>query len=159
MAILLPDNSWLATAAVFWAGIPARTRPPEAKGWIPCSVICLRSHDAHDWSFSSLIANASEWQLNYSTFGPSENDMVLPPDNKTIMGVLRMDGDSGCGPTYKNYHSSFSTDFGHSFTRPAPIAGTGCVRPKLLVLSDPATPLIMAGGRLCTENKVESSYG
>ena len=46
-----------------------------------------------------LIANASEWQLHYSTFGPTENDLVLLNDNKTLMSVIRMDGDSGCGPT------------------------------------------------------------
>ena len=44
-----------------------------------------------------LIANASEWQLHYSTFGPTENDLVLLNDNKTLMAVLRMAGASGCG--------------------------------------------------------------
>ena len=72
-----------------------------------------------------------------------------------MMAMIRMDGDSGCGPTYKDYHSSFSTDFGHSFSRPEPIPGAGCVRPKLLVL--PGGPLVMSGGRLCTSNTVDIS--
>jgi hypothetical protein len=152
-AVLLPDGSWLGTAAVFWSGIPARSTPPEAKGWIPGSVICLRSKDAHEWIYTGLIANASEWQLQYSTFGPTENDLVLLKDNKTLMAVLRMDGDSGCGPTYKNYHSSISTDLGRTFTRPTPIPDVGCVRPKLLVFLD--GPLVLSGGRLCTHNTVD----
>jgi hypothetical protein len=43
-------------------------------------------------------------------------------DNRTVMAVLRMDGDSGCRSySYEYYHTAFSTDFGQSFTRPAPI--------------------------------------
>ena len=56
-AVQLPDGTWLATAAVFWAGIPARTSPPQAKGWVPGSVLCLRSHGgARNWTFASCAA-------------------------------------------------------------------------------------------------------
>ena len=88
-AVLLPDGTWLGTAAVFWSGIPPRITPPEAKGWIPGSVIALRSEDAHDWLYTSLIANASEWQLHYSTFGPTENDLVCGGIHSLKRVILR----------------------------------------------------------------------
>lgn len=45
-----------------------------------------------------------------------------------------------------------------SWTRPRPIAGAGCVRPRLLLLP-PAGPLLMSGGRTCTEQTNDISVG
>ena len=42
--------------------------------------------------------------------GPSENDLELLADNKTIMAVIRPDGDSACSTnTYRWYSQAFST--------------------------------------------------
>ena len=42
------------------------------------------------------------------------------------------------------YHVAFSTDFGKSFTRPAPLRGAGCARPRVKRLR--GGPLLMDAG-------------
>lgn len=92
------------------------------------------------------------WQPEIFAFGgPSEHDVEVMADNRTIMMVIRMDGDDVCSTdSYQYYHASFSSDNGRSWSRPNPINGTGCARPRLRRLT--AGPLLMTGGRLCVEN-------
>ena len=54
-----------------------------------------------------MLSNAS-WSPG--GMGPSENDLELLADNKTIMAVIRPDGDSACSTnTYRWYSQAFST--------------------------------------------------
>ena len=136
------------------------------------SVVAFTSTDAMHWNFSSVIVNASwtkpivhypPYQYNaklpaevwppqiFKYWGPTEHDLETLSDNRTILIALRMDGDSACRTgSYEYFHSAFSTDFGRSFTRPAPIKGAGCARPRLKRLV--AGPLLLTGGRVCVEN-------
>jgi len=96
-------------------------------------------------------------------WGPSEADITLLSDNRTLLSVVRMDGDSSCfdsdvlpanrnanTTTYRNYAASYSTDHGESWSLPAAIPGTGCARPRVMQLAE--GPLLLTGGRLCVEN-------
>ena len=84
-------------------------------------------------------------------WGPSEIDLTLLADNRTLLSVVRMDGDGGCfggdvpphdrdahHTTYRNYAASFSVDNGVSWSRPTPIEGTGCARPRVKKLDSGA---------------------
>ena len=92
------------------------------------------------------------WQKSIWGYGgPSEHDLETLSDNKTLIAVLRMDGDDTCSTgAYEYYHVAYSTDFGKSFTRPAPLKGAGCARPRIKRFS--SGPLLMTGGRMCVEN-------
>merc|ERR1711998_129612 len=98
-----------------------------------------------------MVANASG-QGGYpnSTFGPDENDLAVLADNKTVLCVIRMDGDSGCSTnSYRYYAAIRSYDLGRTWGPAVPIKGAGCARPRLLKLS--GGPLVLSGGRLCVE--------
>ena len=62
----------------------------------------------------------------------------------------------GTGGDYRYYASSVSTSGGASWSPPRPIHGAGCARPRLLSLGK-AAPLLLSGGRLCTENTTDLS--
>jgi hypothetical protein len=158
------DGSLLATLGLYWAGEP--TTPSPDGPILKMSVVAIESSDGFSWRFLSIVANATSGQ-NSSVFGPNENDISLQGDRKTILCVLRMDGDGPCdsgskkanggtGGDYRYFASSVSSDNGLTWSLPEPIAGAGCVRPKLLSLGANA-PLLMSGGRLCVENTTDIS--
>ena len=46
-----------------------------------------------------------------AAFGPDENDVAVLSDNKTLICVIRMDGDSGCSTnSYRYYAAMYSHD-------------------------------------------------
>ena len=118
-AISLPDGTFIATATVCWDD----TITVAAYGDVsPASLVAFTSKDGYDWLFSSIIANASwytgppekpppyptdpirpgvttsgGWINQTIQFGPSENDLVLLGDSKTLMSVIRMDANDRCG--------------------------------------------------------------
>eukprot|EP01052_Picozoa_sp_SAG31_P041686 SAG31_NODE_6389_length_2035_cov_1.978306_1_plen_233_part_10 len=72
-------------------------------------------------------------------------------DNKTLLCVIRMDGDSGCSThSYRYYAAIRSYDLGRTWGPAVPIKGAGCARPRLLKLR--GGPLVLSGGRLCVED-------
>lgn len=89
-----------------------------------------------------------------------ENDLALMADGKTVMVVMRTDGDCNCaGATgygacgiYREYYQSYSSDFGRTWSSATPIPGTGCARPRLLSLGV-GRPVLMSGGRRCVANE------
>ena len=117
--------------------------------------------------------NAIDATQSPGSMGPSENDLELLSDNRTIMAVIRPDGDSACSSgTYRwyttqlassqraitiaiasrfrmntaswsRYNQAFSTDDGETWTRPSPMTGMGCARPRLKRL--PTGPLLLSG--------------
>ena len=144
----------------------------------PVSLLTFRSSDGYHWRFASVLSNAS-WSPG--SMGPSENDLELLSDNKTIMAVIRPDvsrptfssarigrvslmaaasrlqGDAACSSnTYRWYNQAFSTDLGATWTRPSPLTGMGCARPRLKRL--PRGPLLLSGGRDCVAKTVDVSH-
>ena len=150
--IELRDGSLLGTIGLFWSkGDPLS--PTWAGPQHRMSVVAIRSTDgAFNWHFAGVVANASgPGGYPNSTFGLSENDLALLADNKTLLCVIRMDGDAGCASkSYRNFGATYSRDSGATWSRAVPIAGAGCARPKLLKLA--GGPLVLSGGRLCIEN-------
>lgn len=144
----LPGGGWVAGVCIVWNGIEPH-RSPDGP-FPPLSIVAFRSDDGFNWKYTSTIHNIS--QAPWSTFGPNEHDMAVLADGKSIMAVIRPDGDAGCSSgTYRNYYQSYSTDSGDSWSLPRPIHGAGCARPRLLKI-EPKGPLLMSGGRLCVEN-------
>ena len=157
------DGSWIATLGLYWAG-EQMTPSPDGR-ILKMSVVAISSEDSYDWKFLSIVANATSGPHS-SVFGPNENDLALQADGKTLLCVLRMDGDGPCdsgsrkanggtGGDYRYYAASVSSD-GLSWSHPEPIAGAGCARPRLLALGV-NKPMLMSGGRLCVENTTDLS--
>jgi len=56
-----------------------------------------RSVDGHEWKFIGVITDAKDYVPNETTAGNTEeNDMALMADGKTVMVVMRTDGDCNC---------------------------------------------------------------
>jgi hypothetical protein len=150
--IALHDGSLLGTVGVYWS----RDNPlkPTADG--PehrMSIVAIRSTNSGDsWQFAGVVANASgPGGYSNSSFGPSENDIAVLADGKTLMCVLRMDGDGRCATgSYRYYSVTYSRDDGATWSRAVAMPGAGCVWPRLLRLE--AGPLILSGARLCVEH-------
>jgi len=88
--IRLEDGTWLATLGIYWAGQPMMPSPDGPV--LKMSVIAVASNDSFAWRFVSIVSNATSGASS-SVFGPNENDLALLADGKTVVVVLRMDGD------------------------------------------------------------------
>ncbi len=168
------NGRYVLQTDVLWNGLPEYTAHGTTFAMI--SIVSFTSIDTYDWEFGGVIANYSSVGPGNLTdpapgdvrnplmWGPSEIDLTLLADNKTLLSVVRMDGDSGCfagdvppqdrdahHTTYRNYAASFSTDNGVSWSLPKAIEGTGCARPRLKKLDSGV--LFLTGGRLCVENR------
>jgi hypothetical protein len=145
--VRLDDGSFVTAVAIIWNGLAANPSPDGPI--VPWSLVAFSSNDTYHWEFLNIIANISDF--NWSTFGPTESDISFLSDRRTLICVIRMDGDGNCDTgLYRYFYSSRSSDGGRSWGKAAPMPGLGCVRPKLLLLDD--GPLLLAGGRLCVEN-------
>ena len=106
------------------------------------------------WRFKGIIYQARSIFV--------ETNLAVLSDNKTLVAVIRVSGNGGCGDVvdktdpvrewhtstdYRWYHQSYSTNMGGSWTKPTPIVGAGSCRPRLV--SYPGGPLVLAGGRMC----------
>ena len=122
---LLADGTYFATG-VACLNMTAAGQPDNA-----ASIIGLRSTDGFRWKYAGPVLPASS--LPDSIIGPTENDVTLLPDGKTLMVVARADGDGLCtkstpaGSRYHEYAMVLSQDAGASWTAPSFISGT-CVR-------------------------------
>jgi hypothetical protein len=165
------NGQYVMQANVLWNNVPVYHS--YGRSWGPMSVVSFTSADGYAWDYGGVVANGTR-DVQGNPFGPAgvehpvmigptESDIALLADGKTLLSVVRMDGDSGCFgaevppahrnanyTVYRNYAASFSTNDGRSWTRPRPIEGTGCARPRLMRLS--GGPLLLSGGRLCVEN-------
>ena len=148
----LPDGSILATYVVIMNGAPYRR---GVDTWVSAtSVAAFRSTDGGaSYRFLSWVAKQSDFA--WSTYGPSEHDCALLPDNVTLTCVLRGDADSPCtwSKLYVNYYQTWSTDAGASWSKPVRVPGAGCVRPRLLQIED--GPLVLSGGRFCNNDTTD----
>lgn len=149
--IELHDGSFLGTVGIYWS----HNNPlsPTVDGPLHrMSVVAIRSTDSLTWRFAGVVANASgPGGYHDSSTGPTENDLAVLTDGKTLLCVLRMDGDSRCSTgSYRYYGASYSRDQGKTWSRAVPMPGAGCVWPRLLKLD--SGPLILSGARLCVED-------
>jgi hypothetical protein len=143
----LDDGSFVTAVAIIWNGLTANPSPDGPI--IPWSLVAFSSNDTYRWEYLSIIANISDF--NWSTFGPTESDISFLSDRRTLICVIRMDGDANCDTgLYHYFYSARSSNGGRSWSKPSPMPGLGCVRPRLLLLDD--GPLLLTGGRLCVEN-------
>ena len=141
------DAVFVTAVAIIWNGLAANPSPDGPI--IPWSLVAFSSNDTYHWEYLSIIANISDF--NWSTFGPTESDISFLSDRRTLICVIRMDGDANCDTgLYRYFYAARSSDGGRSWSKPSPMQGLGCVRPKLLLLN--AGPLLLTGGRLCIEN-------
>lgn len=142
----LAGGGYVCVAALVWAGEAPR-HSPDGDLW-PTSMLAFVSSDSYDWRFAGIVANFSSLPGLY--IGPNESDLGYLPDGKTLVAVMRMDGHDDCASgTYRYYYAAYSADGGSTWTRPAPLPGVGCVRPKLLLV--PGAPLILSAGRNCVD--------
>lgn len=69
-----------------------------------------------------MVADARDFP--WSVMGPSESDMVILADGKTVMAAIRMDADGPCadkpGQLYREYYQTYSTDYGCALAQPLP---------------------------------------
>ena len=154
----LPDGSFLAASTVCFGSTRTSYNPSVSAR----SLVAWRSIDGGaNWRYVGTIVAAEGVVPHDSTAGPSgEVDLAVMADNRTIMAVIRMDGERNCHCTgavgtdacgkYRPYYAAYSPDAGVSWSQATPLAGTGCVRPRLLSLG-PGAPMLLAGGRLCSE--------
>eukprot|EP01043_Picozoa_sp_COSAG02_P036292 COSAG02_NODE_2648_length_8336_cov_3.970378_7_plen_450_part_00 len=156
-SVVLPDGSFLAANVVCFDDSPSVVSNSNISAK---SLVAWRSTDGFDWTFQGIITDARDYVPHKSTVGNTEeNDMAIMADGKTVMIVMRTDGDCNCaGATghnecglYREYYQSYSTDLGKSWTVATPIPGTGCARPRLLSLGV-GKPMLMSGGRMCWAN-------
>lgn len=121
------------------------------------SLVAWRSIDRSSYEYVGTIVAAKDAVPKMSTRGVTQEiDMALMADGVTVMVVIRIDGDGRCGMDdgggpYRPYYASYSSDRGSTWSLAVPLAGTGCARPRLLSLGK-AKPMILSGGRLCTEH-------
>jgi hypothetical protein len=156
-SVVLPDGSFLAANALCFDDSPSVVSNPNISAK---SLVAWRSMDGFGWTFQGVITDARDYVPHKSTAGNTEeNDMALMADGKTIMIVMRTDGDCNCaGATghnecglYRPYYQSYSSDLGKTWSVATPIRGTGCARPRLLSLGV-GKPMLMSGGRMCWAN-------
>ena len=149
--IRLGDGSLLGTIGVFWSADDPLSPTPDGPMHRMSIVAVHSTDDGFSWQYKGAVANASgAGGYPTSIFGPDENDIAVLGDGKTLICVIRMDGDAGCSTnSYRYFAAIYSHDQGASWSRAVPIPGAGCVRPKLLKLA--GGPLILSGGRLCVE--------
>jgi len=168
---VLPDDSLLCATIVCFADSPlvARSRfgNISGTGWnrTASSLVAWRSvNGGLHWTYRGLISDAAAYmQHNISSMGNTEeNDLAVMADGKTVMAVMRTDGDCDCkasfgaylgGPCgiYRPYYQAYSSDQGSTWSLGRPIPGTGCARPRLLSLGV-GKPMLMSGGRMCSSN-------
>ena len=71
------------------------------------SLLAFRSTDGLRWHYTSTVVKGDN---RLQKLGPTEPDLAVLADGKSIMCVIRMDGDGACGKGgYKYYYQSYST--------------------------------------------------
>ena len=122
--IEMHDGSLLGTIGVYWAKDDPLSRTadgPEHR----MSLVAIRSTDDENWHFAGVVANASgPGGYPNSSFGPTENDLAVLADGKTLMCVIRMDGDGRCSTnSYQYYGATYSRDMVATWSRVVAMPG------------------------------------
>ena len=155
----LIDGSRLQSANIFWEGGDpylseckgSYGNHPWHKDWCQSIIVFRAEAPFIKWAFHGTIANASHYPDSYE--GPTEHDMVLLHDRKTLLSVFRVDAGNGSFMRMQNYMRTVSTDFGASWAQAVTIPA-GTARPRLILLGGPGTSLpstvVLSGGRHIT---------
>jgi hypothetical protein len=109
----------------------------------------LSTDGGNHFAYLSTVAAAGDYLDSQEGPGGEMDLALLPPKDgqpSTIVCVLRVDaGDGPRSHPYKPFHWTTSTDTGQTWTKLRPMNGTGCARPRLLLLGD---TLLLSGGRM-----------
>lgn len=109
----------------------------------------LSTDGGNHFAYLSTVAAAGDYPDSQEGPGGEMDLALLPPKDgqpPTIVCVLRVDaGDGPRSHPYKPFHWTTSTDSGETWTKLHPMNGTGCARPRLLLLGD---TLLLSGGRM-----------
>lgn len=115
-SVVLSDGSYLAATIVCFADAPSL---PWKKTEAARSLVSWASTDGTNWRFKGIITDAKDYVPAMTGYGNTEeNDMALTSDGKTIMIVMRTDGDGPCHPpshgmgeqgVYRPYFQSYSS--------------------------------------------------
>eukprot|EP01050_Picozoa_sp_SAG11_P012610 SAG11_NODE_1413_length_4981_cov_2.208726_2_plen_363_part_00 len=174
----LMDGSLLVQVAVCFGDRPLGWNPPGAgpgcglvnNSGSPCMAptqVLFRSTDeGRIWLYQGTLMNPADYPHSQNPTAMSESALTQLADG-SLMAILRFDGDCGCAPpkteqharargecgVYRYYHQVFSTD-GRSWSHAKAVNGTGCVKPRMMMLGEPGVPgpLLLTGGRMCVEN-------
>ena len=115
------------------------------------SIVAIRSTDTYNWLYHGMVANASgPGGYPTSIFGPDENDVAVLGDGKTLLCVIRMDGDAGCATkSYRYYAAIYSHDFGKSWGRAVRACSTAAIRFCLLAFAACTVTPALLGTHAC----------
>ena len=95
-SVVLSDGSFLAATIVCFADAPSL---PWKKTAAARSLVAWSSTDGINWKFKGIITDANDYVPQETGYGNTEeNDMALTSDGKTVMIVMRTDGDGPCHP-------------------------------------------------------------
>jgi hypothetical protein len=109
VAVRLADGTWRKATNIAWHGTPTVITSSNTTA-ITVSVAIFSSTDALNWQYVGCAINASDMAPQNlglkagctaagglcGSFGPSEFQMTLLGDGKTLMIAARMDGDGDC---------------------------------------------------------------
>ena len=109
-AVRLQDGTFVQIIPIQLAGeTPSVPFPgsPASTTTYPTSLVAFTSQDGYAWEFASIVAS-KQTNLPWSFYGPTEFDLTLLADNKTLLAVFRPDSDSSCPgePKYRWYHQA-----------------------------------------------------
>jgi hypothetical protein len=109
----------------------------------------LSTDGGNNFTYLSTVAAAGDYLDSQEGPGGEMDLALLPAKGGTpaiIVCVLRVDaGDGPRSHPYKPFHWTSSSDMGKTWRKLQPMNGTGCARPRLLLLGD---TLLMTGGRM-----------
>lgn len=113
------------------------------------TTVYLSTDGGNHFAYLSTVAAAGDYLDSQEGPGGEMDLALLPPKGgqpSTIVCVLRVDaGDGPRSHPYKPFHWTTSTDSGKTWTKLHPMNGTGCARPRLVLLGD---TLLLSGGRM-----------
>jgi hypothetical protein len=127
-SVVLPDGSTLMASPVCYGDV--KTTYDKTIG--ASSLVAWRSLSRSSYKYVGTIVAAQDAVPEMSTRGVTQEiDMALMADGKTVMVVIRIDGDGRCGMgdgpgPCRPYYASYSADFGSSWSLAVPLKGTGC---------------------------------
>jgi len=147
-AVTLGDGSLLMSVRVMWAGAPGIHNNPNSTR--ATSIVAFHSSDGYEWRYRGSVMDAAS--MPQSLEGPSEHDLVLLADNKTVLCITRLDGGDGSRSWILPYGRAVSSDGGRTWSQGTVLPkGVGSARPSLMRTAD--GQVVLSGGRLSPTDK------
>jgi hypothetical protein len=148
-SVILGDGTLLMSMRVMWAGAPGAHNNPNSTR--ATSIIAFHSSNGgYDWTYRGSVMDAAS--MLQSLEGPSEHDLVMLADNKTVLCITRLDGGDGSRSWILPYGRAVSSNGGQTWSPGTVLPkGVGSARPSLMRTAD--GQVVLSGGRLSPTNK------